>query len=285
MNRIFEKELNYFPGCSLATTAKENNASLLSFLAHFDIRLTEVEDWSCCGSSSTHSVNSKLALSLAARNLFQAAHDKPVLIACPSCFLRLEHARLELNHSKAQQAEYEEQFGRSYDENIKLVHFFELLADMNSAGLFENLTGRLNGLKIAPYYGCMLAKPPIMKKMKDHSGLIEKTMGTLGAESIRWGYQNRCCGTFLSATRPEVSGRLVNKIMADANGSGAECVVTACAMCHLNLEMRCDPAHRLPVFHFSELLSMALTGTMSKDWMNRHLIDPEPLLNQRFLTS
>ena len=62
--------MSYFPGCSLATTAKENNASLNRFLSRFDIHLTEVEDWNCCGSSSTHSINSDLALSLAARNLF-----------------------------------------------------------------------------------------------------------------------------------------------------------------------------------------------------------------------
>ena len=280
---IIEKELSYFPGCSLATTAKENSASLISFLNHFDIRVTEVEDWNCCGSSSTHSVNSKLALSLAARNLFHAAPGKPVLVACPGCFLRLEYARLELNASKERRAEYEAQFDRPYDKNIKLLHFFELLSDMSGAGLLKNLNGRLKGLKIAPYYGCMLATPPTMKREKSHSGLIEKTMASLGAESVVWGFQNRCCGTFLSASRPEVSGRLVNEIMACAKRSGAECVVTSCAMCHLNLEMRCQPEHQMPVFHFSELLSLALAKTLSKDWMKRHLINPEPLLNQRRL--
>ncbi len=280
---IIQKELSYFPGCSLATTAKENNASLNSFLNHFDIHLNEIEDWNCCGSSSTHSVNSNLALSLAARNLFIAPEKKPVLIACPGCFTRLGQAKHDLDESEEKQKEYGKHFGLPYNQNLELLHFFELLVQMGENGLFENLKGRLNGLKIAPYYGCMLARPPSMKDRKNHHGLIEKTMTSLGAESLQWSFMSSCCGTFLSVSRPEIAENLVNRIMKGAIRSGAECIVTACAMCHLNLEIRCLPENRLPVFHFSEILSLALEGKASKKWFKRHLIDPEPLLEQRQL--
>ncbi len=279
----YPTELSYFPGCSLATTAKENNASLKSFLNHFDIQLTEVEDWNCCGSSSTHSVNSELALSLASRNLFIAPQQKPMLVACPGCFLRLSHAKEELDGSVEKQLEYQDHFNLSYNKELELLHFFELLVKMQESGLFKNLKGRLNNLKIVPYYGCMLARPPQMNKTKNHHGLIEKIMSSLGAEVYDWPFVSRCCGTFLSVSRPEIAEKLVNRIMEGAIRSGAECIVTACAMCHLNLEIRCLPENRIPVFHFSELLSMALNGEAPKDWLKRHLIDPEPLLNQREL--
>lgn len=276
-------ELSYFPGCSLATTAKENNASLKSFLNHFDIWLTEVDDWNCCGSSSTHSINSQLAVSLASRNLFRAPEDKPMLVACPGCYLRLGHAKMELDGSQVKQEEYQGHFNMAYNKDLRLLHFFELLVTMQESGLFKNLKGRLNNLKIAPYYGCMLARPPQMNKAPNHHGLIEKTMSSLGAEVFDWPFISRCCGTFLSVGRPEIAEKLVNRIMAGAIQSGAECIVTACAMCHLNLEIRCRPENRIPVFHFSEILSMALDGGAPKDWLKRHLIDPEPLLNQRKL--
>jgi len=278
-----ETELSYFPGCSLATTAKENNSSLKSFLNYFSIQLTEVEDWNCCGSSSAHSINSKLALSLAARNLFLAPYGKPLLVSCPACFIRLGQAQMEMNESKETQKEYERQFERPYNTDIKLLHFFELLVTMRENGFFKNLTGRLNGLKIAPYYGCMLAKPPRMAKGENHYGLIEKTMSSLGCESLQWPFLYTCCGTFLSVSRPKIAENLVNKIIQGAIQSGAECIVTACAMCHLNLEIRCLPENRLPIFHFSELLSLALEGKASKDWFKRHLINPEPLLKKRRL--
>ena len=276
-------ELSYFPGCSLATTAKENNASLKSFLNHYNIHLWEIEDWNCCGSSSTHSVNPELALSLASRNLFLAPPDKPVLVACPGCYLRLRTAKAELAGAAEKREAYERHFGRPYNPDLNLLHFFELLVTLQEKGLFNELKGRLNGLKIAPYYGCMLARPPHMNRTKNHHGLIERIMTSLGAETMGWPFISRCCGTFLSVSRPEIAGRLVNRIMAGAVRSGAECIVTACAMCHLNLEIRCRPENQIPVFHFSELLSMAFDGTAPKDWLTRHLIDPEPLLNQRRL--
>jgi heterodisulfide reductase subunit B2 len=283
MTLVTQTHLSYFPGCSLATTAKENNASLQTFVDHFGITLTEVDDWNCCGSSSTHSVNSELAFSLAARNLFQAPPDKPMLIACPGCYLRLKHAQKELAGSKERQKTCEAQFNRPYNPDLKLIHFFELLADMSKEKIFKELSGRLKGLKIAPYYGCMLARPPHMNKEKNHHGLIEKTMAALGAESVYWSFMSRCCGTFLSVSRPEIAEKQVNRIMKGAIATGAECIVTACAMCHLNLEIRCLKENQIPIFHFSELLSLALEGKFSRSWLKRHLIDPVPLLEEKEL--
>ena len=275
--------LSYFPGCSLATTAKENNASLKSFLEHFDIRVSEISDWNCCGSSSAHSVNKTLALSLAARNLFLAPENLSLLIACPGCYLRLSQAKLEINESPEKQKGYETLFDKPYQKDIQLLHFFELLVKMNSEGLLKDLGGRLKGLKIAPYYGCMLARPPKMNKQKNHYGLIEKTMAALGGDPVQWPFLSTCCGTFLSVSQPRIAENLVNRIMQGAIASGAECIVTACAMCHLNLEIRCRPENQLPVFHFSELLSLSLEKYASKDWFKRHLINPDPLMEKRQL--
>lgn len=277
------KRLSYFPGCSLATTAKENNASLISFLEQFDVRLDEVPDWNCCGSSSTHSVNSGLALALASRNLFLAPADRPLLVACPGCHLRLGQARLELMSDHGKRQRVERHFNREFKGGPRLLHFFELLSGMGEAGLFKGLAGKLNGLKIAPYYGCMLARPPRMNTGPKHHGLIEKTMTALGAEPLLWPYYARCCGTFLSVSRPKIAETLVNRIMAGAIRSGAECIVTACAMCHLNLEIRCHARHRIPVLHFSEILALALGGSATRGWFRRHLIDPGPVLAGRGL--
>jgi len=58
---------SYFPGCSLATTAKENNDSLINFAKDLGITLKELDDWNCCGSSSAHSIDHTLADQLARR--------------------------------------------------------------------------------------------------------------------------------------------------------------------------------------------------------------------------
>jgi len=45
-------DFSYFPGCSLATTAKESNQSLIECCRKMGINLVELADWNCCGSSS-----------------------------------------------------------------------------------------------------------------------------------------------------------------------------------------------------------------------------------------
>jgi heterodisulfide reductase subunit B len=62
-------DISYFPGCSLATSARENNLSLIEVCEKIGVKLIELEDWNCCGSSSAHSLDSNLALNLASRNL------------------------------------------------------------------------------------------------------------------------------------------------------------------------------------------------------------------------
>ena len=112
---------------------------------------------------------------------------------------------------------------------------------------------------------------------------MEQVMAWLGGEKCNWGYQAKCCGAFLSVARPDIVTPMVADIIDHAKASGAECIVTACAMCHLNLEIRSLSENRIPVFHFSELLSLAVDGYAPKDWLKRHLIDPLPVLVDRRL--
>jgi heterodisulfide reductase subunit B len=64
---------------------------------------------------------------------------------------------------------------------------------------------------------------------------------------------------------------------------GADCIVTACAMCHLNLELRCNRMDKIPTLHFSELLSLAMGEKNYSGWFARHLVDPVPMLQSKGL--
>jgi len=278
MKNAGEIEISYFPGCSLATTAKENNESLIEVCRHMGYRLTELADWNCCGSSSAHGIKPGLGFNLSCRNLSLAPEGIPLLVACPSCILHLKQAHSLLKRNESARNEYERLWGRQADPELKILHFFEL---MDGSGCIPDTT--LNGLKCAPYYGCMLARPPELRHEKNYHGLMEKILSCYGASPVRWSYSSRCCGTFLSAAKPEVAGPMVNKIVQNAVDSGAECIVTACAMCHLNIEIRCTLKKVVPIFHFSELLSIAFKTGTGKNWFARHLIDPAPLLKSREL--
>ena len=274
------KLFSYFPGCSLATTAKENNASLYNITDVLGFKLEELKDWNCCGSSSAHCIDGNLADQLAMRNLSLAPAGRPLLVACPSCNLRLQQANLKLKMNPSARLQYKELFGCSPDLDLEILHFFEMLERVDWQSFSSLRTNSLKKLKFAPYYGCMLARPPSLRKMKNYHGLMEKILSSLGAAPVTWAYGSRCCGTFLSVVRPDIVTKMVHDIVNDAKLSGADCLVTACAMCHMNLEIRSDQNQALPIFHFSEILSLAFEQQDVDTYFARHLIDPRPLLNR-----
>ena len=133
----------------------------------------------------------------------------------------------------------------------------------------------------------MLSRPPFLNDTRSYYGLVEKILSSFGAEPLRWRYASQCCGTFLSATHPEVVTPMVNNITDGAIKAGADCIITACAMCQMNLELRCNLKQKIPVMHFSEIMAIAL-GLGKKEhnkWFSRHLINPRPFLKVRDLLS
>jgi len=272
-------DISYFPGCSLATTARENDSSLKFLCRRMGINLIGLNDWNCCGSSSVYGIEPETAFQLSSRNLSLAPKGRPLLIACPKCLIRLRQAQLKLKQNNEARTRYQEMWGKPFDDKLQILSFFELLDQFGFRDLV-NGTGakRFEGLKFVAYYGCMLNDPPGMRSEKNLYGQMEKAISLLGAVPVEWAYTSRCCGTFLSVARPEIATEAVSGIMKGALESGAECVVTACAMCHLNLEVRHGLKEVLPVFHLTEILALALDPEAESKWFARHLVDPRPLL-------
>ena len=73
---------------------------------------------------------------------------------------------------------------------------------------------------------------------------------------------------------------MCDKLMSAAREAGANCVVTACPLCMANLDMRPSPDMKLPVFYFSELISLAMGLSGSQETFKSHIFDPQPLLRQ-----
>ncbi|MEW5724683.1 MAG: heterodisulfide reductase-related iron-sulfur binding cluster [Thermodesulfobacteriota bacterium] len=288
MNPVPIMEISYFPGCSLATTARESNESLVLACEALGLRLAEIEDWNCCGSSSAHSLDPELALGLCARNLALAPPDRPLLTMCPSCFRNLLSARRRLRDDPEFRRSQERRYGRVINPDLEIVTFLEILHFLDRLRSLGSVPGLevvkdLAGLRVAPYYGCMGMFPPPLRRDSLPPDLMDRPLCGFGAEVLIWPHRNRCCGTFLSAARPDVVTPLVNEIIQGAIRAGAECIVTACAMCQLNLEIRGATRPSLPILHFSELMALVLGAGEGQRWFNRHLVDPRPLLREKKL--
>ena len=283
MNKKRATDVSYFPGCSLDTTAIESNQALISFMDRLGYNLIELDDWNCCGSSSAHSINPDVALDLASRNLALAPAGRTLIAACPNCLLRLRETQHHLKEDPSARSRYEEKWNRSFNPELDIRYYLELLNKEEFFGYRSDRNTRLKGLKFVTYYGCTLSMPPALRREKTYHGLMERILSAWGATPLEWPYASRCCGTFLSVARPGIITPIVNEIVHGAQEVGADCIITPCAMCHLNLEVRCNLKQQVPTLHFSEILSLALGEENHKSWFSRHLVDPRPLLKSKGL--
>jgi heterodisulfide reductase subunit B len=156
----------------------------------------------------------------------------------------------------------------------------EVLVRYGLDRLRANARRSLKGLRFVPYYGCTLFRPPRLAKEKYFQGEMENILTALGAEPVTDALSYRCCGSFLSATDPEIVTPLVQEIIGSAAAAQADCLVTACAMCQLNLEIRNTGRAKIPIFHFSEILALALGADDYEEWFVRHLVDPLPVIRK-----
>jgi len=276
-------DLSYYPGCSLESSARESNISLMEAAGILGLNLIELEDWNCCGSSSANILDKELAFSLAVRNLSLAPPNRPLMAMCPRCLYHLREAHQRLAREPETLRAQERRWGRRISLDLPIIHFLEVLVRLGPERLKQGLVRNLNGLKFVPYYGCTLFRPPALRQGTYYQGELGHILTLLGGEPFNNALTHRCCGSFLSAARADVVTPLVNEILASAVAVGAECLVTTCAMCQLNLEIRCTWEPRLPVFHFSEILALALGAEDYEGWFTRHLVDPRPLLAARKL--
>ena len=275
----------YYPGCSLEATAREYDLSVRAVCVHLGIELAELHDWNCCGASSGHSTNRRLACNLAGRNLALAEEmGMDIAVACPACYVRLRSAQHEMKQDKERRDELMRLTELSYQAEYGTRHILDIIC--NDIGL-ENVKSKvvrpLSGLKLVAYYGCYLVRPPELVGFDDAENPqgLDNLLGALGAEVRDWSGKVDCCGGSLSLSKRDITSQMVAELIDMARRAGAEALVVACPLCHANLEMR-QPGgngNKMPVFYFTELIGLAMGIAEARSWLKKHLVSPSGLLN------
>jgi len=245
------------------------------------IELIELEDWNCCGATSGHALSHELATALPGRNVAIAqAAGLDIAIPCPACYQRCLAADQRFQKDEAWRAEMEELLGFDYTGQARPRNLLEILGcDLDSEDIAAKVKKPLEGLRPVSYYGCVLVRPPELTGWDDpeHPVIMDRLLKAAGAEAVAWSYIVDCCGASLSLNRSDVVVALVNKLVQAAEEAGANCIVSACGMCQINLDTR-QKDHHMPIFYFTELLGLALDLPGTDNWFKRHAVDPRPLL-------
>jgi heterodisulfide reductase subunit B2 len=282
-------KISYYPGCSLESTGIDYNQSLQAVAKILDIELEELPDWTCCGSSSAHVMDDRLAVSLAGRNLIIADKiGQDLLVPCAACFQRLKAAD---KHLKAGQAVEGIQY--QYKGNFKIKHSADLIWEAcGEKGIAARVKRSLTGLKPVCYYGCLTTRPPKITDAGDPEDpqSMDEIMKNLGAEVKNWSYKTDCCGGNLVLTHTELAKKLIKKLFDMAEEAGADCFVVGCPMCQSNLDTRQNEIfkangekYHLPVYYFSELMALAYGDPSAEKCLNKHMTDALSLLKQHGL--
>ena len=274
----------YYPGCSLTSTAREYDLSVRAICSSLGIELTELADWNCCGASSGHSTNRWLAHALAGRNLALAERaGLDIAVACPACYVRLRTTSKEMKDNPQQRDELANLLDMPYEVKYSTRHLLDIIFnDIGPEELKKRVVKPLKTLKLVCYYGCYLVRPPAVVAFDDPENpqSMDMLLDALGADVRDWSGKVDCCGGSLSLSKREIASQLVADITEMAQRAGAQAIVTACPLCHSNLEMRqaAGKQNRLPIFYFTELIGLAIGITEARSWFKKHMISPLNLL-------
>ena len=274
-------EIGYYPGCALHGSSNDYEASVRACFERLDVNVRELDDWICCGATAAHSMSQRLSTALPARNLAIAERDgiEEVLAPCPMCSMELIKAAGAIADSKTVREEMSEIVELPVTGSTSVINLIEIFHRVGAEKIAEAASATLEEYKPACYYGCLLTRPAKIVQFDDceHPTSMETLLSALGAAPVEWNYKTECCGAGMTLANTETVLSLSNKILDNAVSHGANCIVVACPMCHVNLDMkqadieaRFETKYGMPVYYLSDLIGIALGVSKKTLGVTRH---------------
>ncbi len=298
LNSAFEgsgmKELLYFPGCTLKTTAKNFEDSMYAVARVLGVRVVELERWNCCGTVYSLATDNLMYHVASVRNLIRAQEmgRTPLMTLCSMCYNTLKRANMMVREERDKlvklNAFMDEE--EEYEGGVEVVHLLEVLRGIDAGEVREHVKEKLN-LRVLPYYGCLLVRPrKVGIDDPDNPMVMDRLLSLLGAEPVDSPFKTVCCGSYLTVDKADYVSEMARRIVTDAIDRGAEAVCLSCPLCFFNLDRRqVEAAEKfmdfkpLPIFYFTQLMALAFGVNPGKLGFNLHNVDPLPLLREKGL--
>jgi succinate dehydrogenase / fumarate reductase cytochrome b subunit len=284
-------KLAYWPGCVSRGFTPELHGSMRLIAPKLDIELVELDRANCCGAGVIAEHNQEMADTLNARTFALAqevegaAGMMNICSTCQGaqseCQERLDADsgyRKHVNSHLSQEGLSYERDGEWWNKNFLWL----LVEEIGLDKLKELVVRPLTGLRIAPFYGCYIVRPTKRLGYEDHPNrdkYLDFLIEVLGAEPVAYAGSHRCCGFPVITMNRATSLRQAGRHLADAIDADADCLVTPCPLCHLNLDMQQPDAAKfverdldVPVLHLPQLVGLALGLEPKELGMDRHVV-------------
>ena len=285
------KYYTYYPGCSAEATAVGLGISVEAIAKPLDMELIELEGWTCCGSTPYGSLDELESIVVAARNLALAEKTGLDLVTpCSSCFITLYQADIKLKDHPQLMAQINEALAVAnleYHGSVRVRHLTEVLVnDITPEVITTKVKRPLNGLKVAPYYGCQLVRPDYGFDDPEFPQSLDRLVECLGAKAVPFPLKNRCCGGSLIIPEEDLALGLIRKLLDNAVENGAQCIVTPCPLCQTNLDAyqsrvnsKFKTHYNVPVLFITQLIGLALGIDPKSLGLNTNIVSPSEVLD------
>jgi heterodisulfide reductase subunit B len=303
------RSVGYYPGCALEGTGNGYDVSTRAVARALKLGLKDVTNWNCCGAMEAKNVDPHVQTYLSARVLSQAAdvdHVDVVMAPCNGCYHNLKKAEHDLAHdpeSRAVVGRLSAKSGhKAYEAGrVETIHALDWLkVAVGEETLKARTNGKLAGLRVANYYGCMYVRPRHIFPEKDKGPGSESTakphfmddlLAAAGAENVEFPLKTACCGGAHTLSDSDTSTKLVLNILEAAEAAGADVIATECPTCHTGLEMHQVRAEKrfgrkttVKMLYFTQLLGLALGIGPRTLGIHTNISDARDLLIDKRLT-
>ena len=278
----------YYPGCSLHSTAREFDTSTRAVCEALGMTLVEPKGWVCCGSSAAHRIDPEAALRLPMANLsvIEQTGFTEVTMPCAACFNRHKAAQHEIRHDAARKQAVDAAAGYVYQDRVQVTTLIQAIHNHVGADeVAQNVANPLKELNVVSYYGCLLTRPPGVTEAPNPENPtdMDELVAALGATAVDWSYKTQCCGASLTLSKKELAHAMSAALIEEAQAAGADVMVVACPLCHLNLDGRqfqMGLDEPLPVLYITQLMALALGLPETQAALGKNIVDPHPVLRQ-----
>jgi succinate dehydrogenase / fumarate reductase cytochrome b subunit len=286
----------YWPGCVSRGFTPELHGSMAAVAPLLDIELVELDRASCCGAGVIAEHSQELADTLNARTfaLAQQTGEPMMMNICSTC----QGSQTECQERLDANAEYRERInltlqgdGLRYEkgEVVNKNLLWLLVEDFGLDELRNRVKRPLKDLKVGPFYGCYIIRPTDrlgIDEEKPRDRYLHMLIEALGGTVIEYAGQHKCCGFPIITMNKEASLKQASRHIGDALDQAADCLVTPCPLCHLNLDMQQPLAERyggrdlgLPILHLPQLLGLAFGLDPDDLSLARHVVKPTQVID------
>jgi succinate dehydrogenase / fumarate reductase, cytochrome b subunit len=289
-------KLAYWPGCVSRGFTPELHGSVAKVAPKLGLDLVELDRANCCGAGVIAEHNQELADTLNARTFAMAQSVEGavgMMNICSTC----QGAQSECQERLDADTGYRETVnGTLAAENLRYERNGEwwnknfmwlLVEEIGLDTLRSKVVRPLEGLRIAPFYGCYIVRPTKRLGYADHperDQYLDYLIEALGAEPVEYAGARKCCGFPVVTMNKTTSLRQAGRHLADAIDAGADCLVTPCPLCHLNLDMQQPAASKyverdldVPVLHLPQMVGLALGLDPKELGMGKHVVKTKPI--------